>query len=73
MSQTEEDARRRSAAANSRAPRRLEMSPQQSALLLNLLSDNARAWNAPLRVQLHQQVSGTETYNAKLALSKGEV
>lgn len=62
-----------SARHNTRAPRRLDMSPEQSALLLNLLSDNAQAWNAPLRLQLHQQVTATEAYNAKLDLQKGKV
>lgn len=56
-----------------RPPRTLYMSPVQSALLLNLLSDNARSWNAPLRVQLHEQVTPTEVLNAADDLRNGRV
>jgi len=55
------------------ASRRLVMTAMESALLLNLLSDNARAWNAPLRAQLRAVVSDTEAFNAGVAIKEGKV
>lgn len=51
------------------APRRkLYVTRNEAAYLLNLLSDNAREWNKGLRGQLAQTVTETDAYNAKLRL-----
>ena len=70
---TDPDVIERYVASNASAPRNLKMSPEQSALLYNLLCDNARTWNAPLRLQLGQVVTGTEAHNAKVAMKEGKV
>lgn len=46
----------------------LLMTREQAAMLQNLLCDNARTWNAPLRTVLAQSLSATELHNAQAKL-----
>lgn len=47
------------------------LSYDEAAHLLNLVSDNARAWNATLREGLTRVVPPTDAYNARLELQQG--
>lgn len=46
----------------------LLLTREQAAMLQNLLCDNARTWNGPIRAVLAQQVSATELHNAQAKL-----
>jgi hypothetical protein len=47
----------------------IQIKRDEAALLLNLLSDNARLWNAGLRKRLDNFVTPTEAYLARVMLS----
>lgn len=49
----------------------LKMDRARSALLYNLLTDNAQSWNAPLREQLTAVVTRTESFHARVAVKEG--
>jgi hypothetical protein len=70
---TTEELRRAYDRRSTAPPRQLSMSYKQSALLYNVLIDNPRVWNAPLREQLRQMVTPTESFNARAELLSGEV
>lgn len=49
-------------------PISLMLDRKEAALLLNLLCDNARAWNGRIIRQLAQVVTSTDAFNAKREL-----